>query len=288
MSLNKPVAEINHDEPRYHLMRAALNLFDKPLAELNDQQYAQVQQQAYRELAIEQTALNAVEASGVIIPAATVEASMRKMISEFESEQDFWQALENNQLSREQLFKSIERDLRVQAVIERVTASAWRANDVTGEIFYHLHKARFEVAETRTLRHILLTINEDYAENTREQALNRINAIRERVVAKPQRFDEQAKKHSECPTAMHGGLLGQVSKGQLYAELEAVAFALGQGEISGPVESELGLHLVYCEAINPPGAVAYHEVKHKIKDQLQQRLNRIWLRQWLKAAAGRK
>ena len=284
MSQSKQVVNMANDRPQYHLMRAALSMLDKPLAELNESEYKQVEQQAYRELAIEQKALNSDEASAVIIPQKMVDQAIDEIIARYEDEESFWSALENNGLSREQLKQAVERDLRVQAVIERITARAWQVSDEDAEIFYRQHQQRFTVPETRTLRHILITINEAYQENSRQQVSKRVQEIRHRVCKNPKRFEEQAQKNSECPTALHGGLLGRIPKGELYPELEAVAFSLKVGEISEPVESELGLHIIYCEAIHPEGVVKFAEVREKLRSQLQQRYDRIWLRNWLKSA----
>ncbi len=287
MNLSKRVVEMRGDDSRYHMLRAALTVLQKPLAELTAQEYRQVAQQARRELAIEQLALSAIEATAVIIPPSLVEASVKEIMARFEDEARFRAALRDCGLDDEQIYLAVERDLRVQAVIERVTAKGWRADEVDAEIFYHLHRHRFTVPESRTLRHILITVNERYPENTREQARRRIQEIRTRISAKPKRFAEQAQKYSECPTAFHGGLLGPIVRGQLYAELESAAFELKAGEISAPVESELGWHLLYCEAAAPQTALAFREVSHKIKEQLQQRYDRIWLRLWLKNLPGR-
>lgn len=282
MNQSKQVVNMASDQPRYHMMRAALTMLDKSLTELNDDEIKQVEQQAYRELAIEQKALTSPEAASVIIPQKLVDAATEGIICRYEDEASFWKTLEQNGLNEQQLFAAVERDLRVQAVIERITAAATQVSDADAEIFYFQHIGRFTVPETRTLRHILITINDEYAENSREQVAKRINEIRQRVVKKPKRFEEQAQKNSECPTAMNGGLLGRLPKGELYPELEEVAFNLKCGEISQPVESELGWHILYCETIHQAGNVPFKEVQQKLKDQLQQRYDKICLRTWLK------
>lgn len=282
MKQSKQLANMASDLPRYHMMRAALNVLDKPLAELSSEEYKQIEQQAYRELAIEHRALSSQEASSIIIPQKLVDDAMAEIIAGYEDEDSFWKALQDNGLNRDELLAAVERDLRVQSVFERITASATQASDADAEIFYHQHLDRFEVSETRTLRHILITINDEYAENSREKSTQRIKDIRHRVTKKPKRFAEQAQKNSECPTAMHGGLLGRLPKGKLYMELEEVAFTMKQGEISQPVESELGLHIIYCEEIHQAGTMPFREVCQKIKNQLQQRYDRICLRNWLK------
>jgi hypothetical protein len=51
-----------------------------------------------------------------------------------------------------------------------------------------------------------MAINEDLPENTRAAARSRIDAIPERLLEKPAPFAEQTLKHSECPTALQGGV----------------------------------------------------------------------------------
>ena len=102
-----------------------------------------------------------------------------------------------------------------------------------------------------------------------------------RTKRKPKRFAEQAMKHSECPTAMQGGLLGKVPKGQLYPELDAVLFTMKAGEISEIVESPIGFHILYCEAVDQAGPVSFAEAKLKIKTKLEERRRRRCQRMWL-------
>ena len=62
-------------------------------------------------------------------------------------------------------------------MLEKVTPACQSATRV--EIFWFMHKDRFRRAETRELRHILITINEQLPGNERAQ---RIDAIRERLL----------------------------------------------------------------------------------------------------------
>ena len=61
-------------------------------------------------------------------------------------------------------------------------------------------------------------------------------------------FEELAKDFSNCPSGKSGGSLGEFGKGMMVAEFEKVAFALTPGEVSGPVKTQFGYHLIKREA----------------------------------------
>jgi peptidyl-prolyl cis-trans isomerase C len=58
-------------------------------------------------------------------------------------------------------------------------------------------------------------------------------------------FEELAKEHSLCPSGKEGGDLGEFGRGQMVASFEEAAFALGVGEVSKPVRTQFGYHLIH-------------------------------------------
>ena len=105
--------------------------------------------------------------------------------------------------------------------------------------------------------------------------------------SKPALFAQAALRHSQCPTAMDGGLLGTVKRGQLYSELEPEAFALALGEVSAVLASPVGLHLIYCEEIPPAGMLAFTEVREHIVERLGDKRRRDAQRSWIKQLFAR-
>lgn len=214
------------DEPHgiYLALKLAAKLYSKPLEVLATDELRRVKTVAAKQHEIETLILTTPEAASVMLPETSIEASLMEIRERYASEEDFNAELRRMGLDAPSLRQAVERDMVVEAVLERIATRSATVSDTEVEIFWFMHMDRFRRAETRVLRHILVTINEQVAGNERPAARARIDAIHARLTKSPERFAEQALKHSECPTAMNGGLLGTLPRGQLYPELEAVAF----------------------------------------------------------------
>jgi peptidyl-prolyl cis-trans isomerase SurA len=78
----------------------------------------------------------------------------------------------------------------------------------------------------------------------KEIARNKINEVRSLILNGQATFEEMAQKHSADGSARDGGNLGWASRGMMVPEFEAAALRLRPDEISGPVESQFGFHLI--------------------------------------------
>lgn len=262
-------------------LKLAQEFYGKSPEALAPDENRRVSALARKQAEIERRILASVEAAGVVLPAVAVERALAEIHARYASTEEFHAALARADLSPDSLRAAIGRDLVVEAVLEQVAGRAPAVSDTDVEIFYLQNRAKFEKPETRTLRHILVTINAALPGSERAAAQAKIADILARLRKEPARFAEQALKHSECPTAMNGGLLGTLPRGKLYAELDAVAFALPAGGLSESVESPVGFHILLCEAIDAPRAVPLAEAREKVRAHLdasrRQALQKSWV-----------
>lgn len=265
----------------YTLLRAALTLYKKPPTDLESEQLRQVQKQAKNEFEIETRVLNSTEAASVIITEQELERAYTEVSGRFADEEAFSNALAANQLTVEALKAALFRQCKVNAVLESVAARSPKVNEVEIGIYYFSHPAKFLVPEQRLARHILISINPDFPENTRESARQRIEEIAETLKRKPHKFPDLALKYSECPTALNGGELGTIAPGKLFPELDAALFSLKEKELSGVVETEVGFHLIQCQKIIPGETLSLKKATPKIRQLMQDRYRRNCQRSWL-------
>jgi len=127
-------------------------------------------------------------------------------------------------------------------------------DDVELQQLYEENIETYTSPETRNVRHILF-IGAD-AEDKASQALAELNE------GKP--FEELAELSEDVGSAQNGGDLGEVSKGQMVEAFEQAAFALPINEVSEPVSTEFGFHLIEVTAINGGEAQTFDEVKEEL------------------------
>lgn len=97
------------------------------------------------------------------------------------------------------------------------------------------------VVEQTHARHILIKLSEVVSE---DEAKHRLNTVRERLVNGGADFPEMARQYSEDGTAANGGDLGWVNPGDTVPPFEKAMNELQPGEISEPVRSPFGFHLI--------------------------------------------
>ncbi len=272
-------------EVNYTLLRVAMQMYEKTRDQLNEQELQAVMHQANRELAIAKKLLDSEFSSQIVITDAAIEQSFAELKSRFSDSAEFESTLSHNDLNEEQLKRALTYQLRVESILEQLLNKTAHVSDEEVEIYYYQHLERFELPETRTARHILITINDDYPENRRDQVEKRMNEIQSMLKQNPDAFTELATKYSECPTAMHEGLLGRVKPEQLYPELDSILFDMEEGAFSEILSSPVGLHLLWCETIHPAERLAFSDVKEKLRDHLESKKRKRTLKEWLQQAA---
>lgn len=267
----------------YRELKLATRLFGKAPEALEPAERSRVRLAAEAQREIEGLILATPDAARVQVPEPSIDNALHEIRGRYDSGDDFQRALAAAGLDSEALRAEITRDLRVEAVLDRVASRAATVSETEVEIFWFMHRERFRRPETRTLRHILVTVNDTLPGSERAAARVRIEGIEARLKKAPERFAEQALKHSECPTAMSGGLLGTLPRGKLYPQLDEAAFALPAAGLSAIVETELGFHLLRCDAIEAASTLDLAEAAPQIRDHLEQQRRGVCQKSWINA-----
>ena len=129
--------------------------------------------------------------------------------------------------------------------------------------FYGQHRAHFDGSEVR-VAHILWKVDVDDSAAL-EEARASAARVRDEILSKQSTFDAAAAKYSQAPTANSGGKIGFITRHDSMPESFAkAAFELEKGEVSSPVVTPFGVHLIQCLEVKP-GQRPWHDVRAAVK-----------------------
>lgn len=135
-------------------------------------------------------------------------------------------------------------------------------NDEDVQKYYEANREKFEKV---TARHILVATSKE-TKIPKEQARAKAEALRQRLL-NGEDFAALAKAESDDPSKTEGGRLQPFARGVMVPEFEKAAFSLKPGEISQPIETEYGYHIIQVEKREVPPLA---ELKEVIADTLRQ------------------
>ncbi len=163
-------------------------------------------------------------------------------------------------------------NLLAQAMFESLQSSI-KVDDAAVEKYYNEHQSEFEVLKAR---HILIRVKgapmqavAGKPELTDEEALAKAQALRKRILA-GEDFATIAKAESDDKgSGAQGGELGEFRRGMMVPPFEQAAFAAKVGEITEPVKSPFGYHLILVEShMEKPLADVRGDIEKKLRPAL--------------------
>ena len=165
-------------------------------------------------------------------------------------------------------------NLLANALFQDMTANV-KVDDATEHQYFEEHKSEYETVHSR---HILirmkgspLTLRAGKQELTDEEALAKAQELRKKILAGGD-FAALAKTESDDATSgANGGDLGSFKRGQMVAEFDQVVFSLPVGQVSEPVKTRYGYHLIRVEQHDTK---TFEDVKADLEKKMRPELAR--------------
>ena len=134
---------------------------------------------------------------------------------------------------------------------------------------YQERAADFTTPEERRARHILIQVASDASPAVVDAAKKKAEGLLARI-RKGESFAELAKQFSEDPgSAKEGGDLGFFGRGVMDKAFEQAAYSLKVGEVSEPVRSTFGIHLIKLEAVRGGERKPFEQVRAELESDLK-------------------
>ncbi len=191
-----------------------------------------------------------------------LDATLRDMRSQFGTDEAFREQLAREGLTeasfRERYRDDVRNELRGRRLVEKEVKSKVEVSDEDLARFYELHKEQIPLLPLRyEVAQIVVRVKPN--EGARSEATARIVEA-QAALAKGETFEDVAKRLSEGPSAANGGELGTFRPGQMEEAFETAITALEPGQVSPPVATRVGIHLIRLDETREDGAFRAHHI----------------------------
>jgi len=216
-------------------------------------------------------------------------------------EEAFNEDLASSDITLDQLKANYKESMLMQKVYEQVTAAVSEPTDEEIAAYYEQNKDNYYIEETRTARHILIapdgeetndatstTGSNESSTTTTEltdadwaDALATAEKVRDLLRAGGDWAQLAAEYSDDSGTADSGGELGVVEKGEMIQEFEDALFSLELNEISQPVKTAFGYHIIQVTTIDEARQETLEEVTEDIRSTLLSQKQKAAWTQWI-------
>ncbi|MBV9296678.1 MAG: peptidylprolyl isomerase [Acidobacteriaceae bacterium] len=159
----------------------------------------------------------------------------------------------------EALRASIELDLRIESLTNRIAAQAVRPKPREIKQYYDTNKQSFYVPEVVHAAHIVKNVDEIVSDSEAFAAITSIQTL----LSSGAEFEEIADRFSDCPG--RGGDLGTFPRGEMVEEFDEVVFGLTPGETSDIFRTRFGFHIVKLFDRRPARLRSLDEVRSDVE-----------------------
>lgn len=231
----------------------------------------------------------AVTEAGIVVTDADVDQKLDEVRAEFaEASEEIYgerrtldAMIAEMGISTEELRDSISQSIAIERLLEARGMAAPTEAEVRE--FYEQNQEFFTQPEQVEARHILIRVEPEAPEEAWEEARQRALAVHAEVTADGADFEELARTRSEGPSAPEGGALGTFARGRMVPEFEEAAFALQPSQISEPVRTQFGWHIIQVTDRTEEGTVEFAEIEEQLERELRNQAVQQHLAEYLES-----
>ncbi len=270
--LPETVAVVEGTEIKKAELEEALNAAISQAGKKPDDLPREQREQAYRsilnDMIIDKLVLKRAEKEAVTD--AEVDAGFAKLKTQFESEDQMNAEMKQAGQTVEKIKESIRTAMKQQKWVDSQIAGKTGVSEADAQKFYDSEPDSFKAPEMVRASHILIAVPEDAKPDVvaeKEKTAKEVDAR----VKKGEAFDKVAAEKSDDPgSKANGGDLDFFTKDRMVPEFADAAFKMKKGEISDPVKTKFGWHIIKVTDKKEARTVPFSEAKEKIVAYLQE------------------
>lgn len=190
--------------------------------------------------------------------------------------------LKGQGISYEEYKNQIREEYAIAKLVEIEVRSGIDVSDDMIRSYYHRNRKKYAKKESVRLRHIFFASPTEEDETKKGRVREKAFDVYHKLKG-GEDFIRCANRYSDDKlTAADGGDLGFISKGDFIPEIENIIFNMKEGEISEPIRSARGFHIIKLEQKIPADVKPLDDVKEEIRQRVYENQYKKRLKRWVK------
>ncbi len=264
--LTGPVATVNGNPIDAAAYYAEVDKILRRSSKIPKERMNRIKENILKRLIEKQLIKDAVAKASIIVPAADIEKEFAQYKTRFRTDEQFQNYLRHGKVTVESIKARITEKKELELLLEKTGKLAVTDKEV--EDFYNKNERFYQEREGVKARHILIKVAEKAPKEEEEKARGKLKQVQE-ALTKGEAFAEVAKRFSEGPSAPKGGDLGFFGRGQMVKPFEDKAFTMKPNEVSEPVRTRFGFHIIQVLEKREARKKTLEEVKETIAESLR-------------------
>jgi parvulin-like peptidyl-prolyl isomerase len=215
------------------------------------------------------------------IPRADVKRELNLLRSQFRDDKTWGQVLHQSGFLTPSLWRALGNDLRCRQWISKRIAPELEVTEAEGRVFYESHPENFFVPERLRVSHLFLAAPPEVAPEMAEAKRTAIETLSVRLVAGEDFAMLAAENSEDEATKLRGGDLGYFSATRMPPDFVEAAQKLHPGEISKPIRTRLGFHILKLIDAQPARQKAFDEARSDIAIDLANQKRVAAVQKWI-------
>jgi len=227
---------------------------------------SEVRRTAARQLAANMLLIAEVKRMGWRVDSARIDRAVNRFISQFPDRDAFMSQLAAMGESEESMRRGMEEEFLLDSLLNTVGAAAEPASEEECRKQYDDNADRYREPGSARASHIVFELDLTASDSQVREAMERAGAAAAKAKGGAD-FDALIKEYSP----KSGGDIGWLKRGDLVPDLELKIFSMKKGDISDPIPSSMGIHIIKKTDEKEPRQMSYPEAEGAIKAALTDR-----------------
>ncbi|MFI8479519.1 peptidylprolyl isomerase [Pseudomonas sp. NPDC078700] len=234
----------------------------------NPDTYKRLKREALDQMIVKELLWQEAQRRGIDVSQVELEEQLNTLKQGFSSPEKFIRELSKAGFDQQSFSEYLRRELVAGRMLETLSVVEPVDEAEVLEV-YQTNRQYLQKPEQIWARHILLSASDPADPVADEASRQQLLEVREQIESGAD-FTAMAEQYSQDTTAGAGGDLGYFSRGTMVPAFESAAFALKPGEVSLPVRTVFGWHLILLESYLPPSPLPQEQGMQLVRDFLQE------------------